>query len=662
MRGYCYISIKLLVAVVILIFQIQLVFAQDNGEGNGDLPNSILIGPLALEADLIIMGRTTSVNGRMSSNEFGDEIIVSDVSVEVLEILKGDIPQEQSNITIVTKGGEVDGITMVSSNSPLFSVDDYSFLFLRESDEGFEILFGDQGKYDIQPNGTVESSDVLSDVMRIEIVASTLGTKTFLPFVNGQSSTQPRVMSMVAQNARLKMTSSPSFVLLGPRWLGNSPSVGFFINNLGFNDGAASGTIVQQNAAFTNAMNTWNTQTGTPFTYQLNGTTTAGVALDGINTIIVRNQASGTAWATANVWGNATTGIIECDIVFWDQANQFSPNGVAGHGDIESIALHELGHCLGLGHSAVGVPVMFASIPANTIRRNLTNDDIAGTRSLYRVGGTSRWVDSYGYEAGGWRVDKHPRMMADVNDDGRDDVIGFGQDGTYVSLSTGAAFSDPQRWVDSYGYDAGGWRVDRHPRMMADVNGDGRDDVVGFGQDGTYVSLSTGSAFSDPQRWVDSYGYEAGGWRVDRHLRMMADVNGDGKDDVVGFGQDGTYVSLSTGAAFSDPQRWVRSYGYEAGGWRVDKHPRMMADVNGDSKDDIIGFGFAGTYVSLAEDGGFSSPALWVDTYGYGAGGWRIIRHPRLSGDMNNDGRADIVGLGQDGTYVSLSSSLNVFE
>jgi hypothetical protein len=28
---------------------------------------------------------------------------------------------------------------------------------------------------------------------------------------------------------------------------------------------------------------------------------------------------------------------------------------------------------------------------------------------------------------GGWRVDQHPRLMADVNNDGRGDVIGFGR-------------------------------------------------------------------------------------------------------------------------------------------------------------------------------------------------------------------------------------------
>jgi hypothetical protein len=35
--------------------------------------------------------------------------------------------------------------------------------------------------------------------------------------------------------------------------------------------------------------------------------------------------------------------------------------------------------------------------------------------------------------------------------------------------------------VANFAYDAGGWRVERHPRMMADVNNDGRaEEAVGI--------------------------------------------------------------------------------------------------------------------------------------------------------------------------------------
>ena len=114
-----------------------------------------------------------------------------------------------------------------------------------------------------------------------------------------------------------------------------------------------------------------------------------------------------------------------------------------------------------------------------------------------------------------------------------------------------------------------------HPRFLADVNGDGKQDVVGFDDSGVYVSLSTGSSFRTASRWVRGYGYTSGNWRVGMHPRFLADVNGDGKQDVVGFDDSGVYVSLSTGSSFRTASLWVRGYGYTAGNWRVEKPPQI---------------------------------------------------------------------------------------
>jgi len=50
-------------------------------------------------------------------------------------------------------------------------------------------------------------------------------------------------------------------------------------------------------------------------------------------------------------------------------------------------------------------------------------------------------------------------------------------------------FSAPQLVIGNFGYNAGGWRVERHPRFLADLTADGRADIVGFGYDGVWVSL-----------------------------------------------------------------------------------------------------------------------------------------------------------------------------
>lgn len=274
-------------------------------------------------------------------------------------------------------------------------------------------------------------------------------------------------------------------------------------------------------------------------------------------------------------------------------------------------------------------------------------------------------LSEFGYSAGGWRVEKHPRMLADVNGDGRDDIVGFGDAGSFLALAqSDGTFSTPRLVLSKYGFVAGCWRMDKNPRLLGDVNGDGKSDIVGFADDGTYVSLGqSNGTFSAPQLVLKSFGYGAGSWRVEKNPRLLGDVNGDGNADIVAFSDKGPYVALGrSNGTFSTPRLVLRTFGYAAGGWRVDKHPRLLGDVNGDGKMDIVAFGDAGTQVGLGQsDGSFSIPHLVLRKFGYGAGGWRVDRHPRVLGDVNGDGKVDIVGFGYAGPFLALGKSDGTF-
>lgn len=105
---------------------------------------------------------------------------------------------------------------------------------------------------------------------------------------------------------------------------------------------------------------------------------------------------------------DATTGaIIESDIFFntaftWSVA----PAGESGRHDLEAIAVHEVGHLLGLGHSAIGETevvaggrrvlgaeaVMFpiAVASGSIVGRTLRADDIAGLTDIYPTAASRR--------------------------------------------------------------------------------------------------------------------------------------------------------------------------------------------------------------------------------------------------------------------------------
>nr|KAJ0207863.1 hypothetical protein LSAT_V11C500255390 [Lactuca sativa] len=57
---------------------------------------------------------------------------------------------------------------------------------------------------------------------------------------------------------------------------------------------------------------------------------------------------------------------------------------VQGAFDVESLALHEIGHLLGLGHSEFQTSIMWTSF-APGVTKGLTTDDIKGLRTLYGI-------------------------------------------------------------------------------------------------------------------------------------------------------------------------------------------------------------------------------------------------------------------------------------
>jgi phospholipase C len=255
----------------------------------------------------------------------------------------------------------------------------------------------------------------------------------------------------------------------------------------------------------------------------------------------------------------------------------------------------------------------------------------------------------------GWMVERHPRFLADLTGDGRADIIGFGDAGVWTARNNGdGTFQAMKFVVADLGYDQG-WRVDQHPRFVADITGDGKADLIGFGYAGVWVALGNGDGtFQAPRLVVTDLGYDQG-WRVDQNPRFVVDVTGDGKADLVGFGTDGVWVALSNGDGTFQPPRLVLAGFDQAQGWQGTKHLRIMGDLNGDHRADIIGFGDEGVYSAISNgDGTFAAAAFILAEMGYN-NGWRLENHPRFTADVTGDGKADLVGFGDDGVWVSVT-------
>lgn len=281
---------------------------------------------------------------------------------------------------------------------------------------------------------------------------------------------------------------------------------------------------------------------------------------------------------------------------------------------------------------------------------------------------STRWSTAFASGPGQPWTDSntYPRVLADMNGDGLADVVGFGADGVYVALSTGSNFGPASIWVAQFS-PAQGWSNDNSfPRFVIDVNGDGLPDVVGFDNLGVVVSLNTGTSLAAPVRWSTSFASGPDKPWIDNNTfpRFVLDMNGDGRPDIVGFDNAGVVVALNTGASFAAPTRWSTSFASGSGQpWTdMNSFPRFLADVNGDGLPDIVGFDNAGVLVATNGAGlSFDPVSRWVTAYPSGPGQvWTDNNvFPRSLVDVNGDGLADIVGFGSDGVYVALSTGGN---
>jgi hypothetical protein len=116
-----------------------------------------------------------------------------------------------------------------------------------------------------------------------------------------------------------------------------------------------------------------------------------------INNVIFRGNIYGTDFdsRTLAVTLGSTTGAarsVEKDVIFNSNRvwNSYRGNLRSGVAEFRRVALHEFGHVLGLDHPDQAVPVQVVEAVMNSTVSNtefLRQDDIAGARAIYDVGG-----------------------------------------------------------------------------------------------------------------------------------------------------------------------------------------------------------------------------------------------------------------------------------
>jgi len=200
--------------------------------------------------------------------------------------------------------------------------------------------------------------------------------------------------------------------------------------------------------------------------------------------------------------------------------------------------------------------------------------------------------------ANGWPLSTARIIAGDVNGDGKSDVVAqlnvSGTSWRTLAFLGGPAFGTPVEWLQT------GSPWSGSAPLLADVDGDKKADLVDMqNQSGcrtvTRYFKSTGTAFSSTPVTLHDSG--AGAYCWERSKPQVADVDGDGKDDIVAlYENSGTDAALkvfrSTGTAYTLSEWWRNTTSFDPA-----KTALSIGDFTGDRKEDV------GLFYSLPDGG-----------------------------------------------------------
>lgn len=314
--------------------------------------------------------------------------IESTVYLQLGEVSRGSL-SVGSLIPIRVLGGTMDGLTMVSSEEPVFETGEEAYLFLAASQGGvYRLTAGEQGRFRIVGDRAVNRFWPAG----LRLTELKVGVR------EGRWPVEPEPTGGVWPDTVTSASgvALDAYKLNNAKWFGPNAMEEPYVINVNTSDaGTAYGSVEAFRSAIIAAGNTWS-NAGAAFSFKYGGATgSTSWTNDNQNVVYWQNLGNVSTLAEAQWWKYNNGQIIDVDLRFNDYYIWDATGAPANRPDLRSVATHELGHWLSLGHDddpgcPGSTPVMCPSYIMGQLKWTLGANDIAGIKAVYGLEPTVR--------------------------------------------------------------------------------------------------------------------------------------------------------------------------------------------------------------------------------------------------------------------------------
>ncbi|MDA2491774.1 FG-GAP-like repeat-containing protein [Bacillus cereus group sp. MYBK132-2] len=237
-------------------------------------------------------------------------------------------------------------------------------------------------------------------------------------------------------------------------------------------------------------------------------------------------------------------------------------------------------------------------------------------------------------------------LMADFDGDGKTELLVTSPWGIGILKLLGSTLTAPMTAPNGTRF--GDWLLnttDNRFGPVGDFDGDGKDEILVTSPWGISILKLSGNTFTVLMMAENGTRFDS--WLLntaDNRFSLVGDVDGDGKDEIVITSPWGIGILKLSGNTLTAPM--MAPNGTRFDGWllnTVDNHLHTLADLDGDGKDEIVITSPWG--IGILKLSGSTLTALMMAPNGTRFGGWLLNTLDNRVGpaaDFDGDGKAEL--------------------